>query len=449
MIRIILFILLVGAIAALAVFLVDERGHVEIVWGDWLISTSPIALAAASLTIAFIFLVIWQISRWIFRGPRGIKRIRRIALQRKAYRHLTEGFLAAAIGDGGKAQKLARKAKTTINEPALALLLSAQAAQLEGQSEAAIEIFKDMMVRPETELLGIRGLLLNAKKSGNQLEVRELAERAYRIRPDIEWVLTTLLELRVRNRDYMGALKVLKESIRNNLISSDLAKIRRSALLVEASRKAKRNDNQRDAHKLAIRSVEIAPNFLPASIAAAEILIEMGRFNACARIIESFWKIAPHPTLGSKYRSIYEDRDIHTQIKRLERLTKISPDHTESQILMGSAALEAKLWGSARKHLLEVEKRSPSARVYRLLARLETDENQDTQESHLWLIKASEAPPEEVWRCGSCGAIHTTWHILCNSCASIDSIDWGVPFSSNKKLHEASILPNDKRIESN
>ena len=446
MIRITLFIVFVGAIAALAVFLVDEPGHVEIVWGDWLITTSPGALTAAAIILACLTAISWQIIRWVMKSPNGINNVRKLAKQKKGYRVLTDGFLAAAVGDVGKTKRLARRARKMLHEPALTLLLSAQAAQLEGKNGEAEKVFDSMLERPETELLGIRGLLIKAIQNGQHSVSRDLAERAYRIRPDVEWVLSSLLELRVRDGDYIGALKVLRESTRSNVISPDRERKQRAALLVEASRKLKIEGKQREAQRLAIKSTEADPEFIPAAIAAAEISLEMGRLNAASKIIERLWRSVPHPVLGEIYRRIHENRDILTQIKRLERLTLLFPDHVESQLLMGSAELDAKLWGPARKHLLMAEKNSPSARVYRLLARLEYDENQDSQTAHSWLLKSSEAPHEEVWRCSNCGVVHPKWHLICSSCAAIDTIDWGNPFVGGKNLSDTSILTESEQI---
>ena len=427
MIRIVLFIVFVGAVAALAVFIANEPGRVEIAWGDWLVETSPGALAAAIAIVAAVAAVLWQVVRWLLHGPSGVAKARRLGRQRRGYRALTLGFVAAAAGDGHRARRLARRANLLLEEPPLTLLLSAQAAQLEGDDAAAEEYFEAMLARPETEFLGIRGLLVQANRAGDNDRARSLAERAYRIRPDTAWVLTALLELRARDADYSGALKVLKEAERNAVVTPAAGKRRRAALLVEASRVARRTGDRREALRLANRAAEAAPDFPPAAIVAAEVSLAAGRAAAAARAIERAWRVAPHPGLAAAYREAQAGRDALGQMKRLERLAALAPDHVESHLMLAAAALEAKLWGAARQHLVKVEAQAPGARVYRLLARLEADEHDDTEAAHAWLLKASEAPPEPVWRCGNCGVQHAAWHIACSACGALDTIDWGVP----------------------
>jgi len=440
MIRIVLFVVLVGAVAALAVFVADEPGRVEIAWGDWLVETSPGALAAAVAAVAAAVALVWQVLRWLLRGPDNLARVRRLGRQRRGYRALTLGFVAAAAGDGHRARRLSRRANLLLEEPPLTLLLSAQAAQLEGDDDAAAEYFEAMLARPETEFLGLRGLLVHANRSGERERARDLAERAYRIRPEAAWVLTALLELRTRDGNFSGALKVLKEAERNDVVTTDVGKRRRAALLVEAGRVARRTGDGRDAQRLAGRAVDAAPGFVPGAIAAAETALAAGRNSAAAKIIERAWRHTPHPGLATAYRAAHEARDAVGQMKRLERLAALNPDHPESHLMLAAAALEVKLWGTARQHLVKAEGMQPGARTYRLLARLEEDEHGNTEAAHAWLIKASEAPSDPVWRCGQCGIQHASWSIACSSCGALDTLDWGAPVACLEPPAEAGKL---------
>ena len=55
------------------------------------------------------------------------------------------------------------------------------------------------------------------------------------------------------------------------------------------------------------------------------------------------------------------------QLQRLAKLVAARADAPEADLVLGEAALEAKLWGKARGHLLAAVKHSPSSRLYRLL----------------------------------------------------------------------------------
>ena len=66
------------------------------------------------------------------------------------------------------AQRQAKKADVLLNEPPLTMLLSAQAAQLDGDEQAAEGYFRAMLEREETRFLGLRGLITQAIKRGSR-----------------------------------------------------------------------------------------------------------------------------------------------------------------------------------------------------------------------------------------------------------------------------------------
>ncbi|MFZ8528601.1 heme biosynthesis HemY N-terminal domain-containing protein, partial [Staphylococcus aureus] len=71
--------------------------------------------------------------------------------RREGYRAFTEGMVAIAAGDARAAQAAAQRAKKLLDQPALALLLSAQAAQAAGDEEEAGRQYAAMLGHPETE----------------------------------------------------------------------------------------------------------------------------------------------------------------------------------------------------------------------------------------------------------------------------------------------------------
>ena len=87
---------------------------------------------------------------------------------------------------------------------------------------------------------------------------------------------------------------------------------------------------------------------------------------------------------------------------------------------MAEAALEAELWGEARRHLEAAATERPTQRVYRLLAALEERQGADSLDDkgdlddggtmineeamRQWLLRAASAAPAAAWLCSKCGA---------------------------------------------
>lgn len=424
MIRIIIFFLIVAAIAVLAVWITGKSGSVEIAWGDWLIETSPAVLVAMAALVTVLGAIVFQLLRWFWFGPREIARRRSIRRQRRGYFALTQGLVSAAAGDASGARRLARRANLLLGEPPLTLLLSAQAAQLEGEDELAKVYFEAMLERPETEFLGLRGLLVQAKKAGEKQKALSLAERAFSLRPRTPWVLTTLLELQTYSGKWSEALSTLHAAKRQKAVDKKTAVFREAGLLLQQARMVSNRGEGQEALKLSEKASNISTNFLPAILFSVEQALMLGQIPRAERMILRAWEHNPHPKLAQYFNEIHSDKDVHTRTKSFEKLASCNPENPETKLILASGALETQLWSVARKYLEQALEMRPSASIYRRLAHLEEVGFKDNEAARLWLLKASEAQPEPFWLCDECGTPTSDWELSCNSCGAFDCIEW-------------------------
>ncbi|MEI5617631.1 hypothetical protein WB403_51960, partial [Streptomyces brasiliscabiei] len=77
-------------------------------------------------------------------------------------------------------KKLAQDARKILGSEPLALLLEAQTAQLGVNREGARAAFESMLEVPETRLLGLRGLFMEAQRYGEAEAARHFAAEAAR-----------------------------------------------------------------------------------------------------------------------------------------------------------------------------------------------------------------------------------------------------------------------------
>src|SRR4051794_10212133 len=208
-VRTLFAVVALAAMIAVAVYFAGHPGRVEVVWQGWQVGTSVgILVAATALAGLLVALLAWIVSL-IVGAPRAITRFRRERRRGAGYRALTQGMVAVAAGDPQEAKRYARRADTLLADPPLTLLLSAQAAQLEGDHEAARKFFTTMLDRPETEFLGLRGLLNQALRTGDRGAALGLAKRAITLRPGTPWVVEGLLDLETRAGEWAAAEKTL------------------------------------------------------------------------------------------------------------------------------------------------------------------------------------------------------------------------------------------------
>jgi HemY protein len=408
-------------------------GRVVMVWQGWRVDTSVAVLMLGVVVLAMAAAALFHLVRKIIGGPASFLRGRRERRRREGYRALTQGMVAVAAGDAEEAQKHARKADVLLAEPPLTLLLSAQAAQLSGDEHAAKKYFTAMLERAETEFLGLRGLLMQALRGGDEHTALKLVERAKALRPRTPWVLSSLFELQARAGKWHEAEATLAEAVKRKALALE-HRFHRAALLHEKSRAADAAGAQSEALQHAGKAHSLDPGFAPAALRYAHLLRVGGRVRQAAKTLEAAWRAAPHPHLAEAYRALFGDEAPLLRFKRMERLIAANPEHRESHVAMAAAALEARLWGEARRHLEAAGAKDAEhggalpPRLCRMMAELEEQQHQDHAAARAWLARAASATAaDHAYVCGVCGSDSAEWTPTCPTCRAFNSLSWREP----------------------
>src|SRR5262245_32403998 len=416
----------IGVVSYVAFLIVQPPGDVAVVWlgyhADipmWMVLSGLVLLAVAAA-------LLWQFTRFILRSPRKVGQARRDRRRRKAYRALTQGMVAVAAGDAVEAQRQAKRAGDLLNDPPLTLLLEAQAAQLGGDEKAATRYFRAMLDHPEASFLGLRGLLMQSLKAGNDGEALRLARQTVTERPRTGWAVSTLLDLELRAGDWPQAEATLKRAEKLKVVESADAKRKRAVLLAEQAR----TGSDLDAAIARLReAMKLAPDLVAARALLATDLARSGRGREAGRIIEQGWVSAPHAELAAAYAQLDPAEDALARARRFERLAGLNPTHLESQIALAGASLAAGLWGPARAELEKAlaeagGEASAPQRLARLWAHLEEGEGSDPAAARRWLIAAASGPADPAWTCERCGTIAAAWAARCQHCRQFDTLAW-------------------------
>ncbi len=441
--RLIGWIVGIGLVVALAAWLADHPGTARLEWQGWRIDTSVAILfggvAAAALATVIVYISLSVAARI----PRRILVFHRGARRERGYRALTRGLVAAAAGDAGEAERQARRANDLLDDPPLTLLLSAQAAQLAGDDAAARKHFSSMLEKPETMFLALRGLLMQARREGDEDAALDYARRAFVLRPKTPWVVTTLFDLQVRRGLWYEALSTVEAGLKNGIFAGEDGRRRRVVTLLACSAASGDSDEPRRALAFAKQAYGLAPEFLPAILRHAGLQIGGGHGRAAGRLIEGAWLGHPHSELARLYLSIAPNADPLARLRRIERLASHNPDHIESRLALAAAAIEASLWGSARSHLEAAEAAGGrEARLCRLRADLEEAEHGAADVVRRWLLAAAEAPPEPAWVCGDCGISWRHWSPICGHCEAFATLTWSQPRREDALLTAAAQAPD-------
>jgi HemY protein len=430
-------LIVVGAAVAGAAFVADHPGRVAIVWQGWQVDTSVAVLAGAVVLVVLIGSSLALLGAALRRMPRNLRR-RRAARRREAGEAaLTEGVLALAAGRPAEAQLAARRATALLGDAPMVMLVAAEAAAQQGDIAAARAAYTALLDRPESEFLGLRGLIGQALRAGDDATALHLAGRARKLRPDARWPVDVQLLLAARTGDWAAARATLADAVRRRALPDERARHHRGIVLYELSRDAERRGDLSRAVRLAASAQVQAPDIAAASVQHARLLIVLGKKRAAARAIEQAWRTAPHPDLARLYLEIDPEATLLTRAAAVQRLAAQNPEASESHLAIAEAALMAQLWGEARHHLAlaiaAAPPSGPSRRLCRLMARLEESEPGDMPAARDWLDRAIAAPADPVYVCRQCGGGDTPeWQALCRECGGFDTLVWESPRSAGR-----------------
>ena len=183
MIRVIVFLLAVAVLAAGFVWVADRPGDVVITWMGYHIETSVMVAALAVAALVLVLMLLWGIVRGILRSPEQVSLFFRHRRAVKGYLAITRGMIAVGAGDLHIARKAAAEAARLSPGDPLALLLTAQSAQMAGDRDGAERAFREMTRRDDTKVLGLRGLYIEAQRRDDGDAARLAAEEAVKASP--------------------------------------------------------------------------------------------------------------------------------------------------------------------------------------------------------------------------------------------------------------------------
>ncbi len=422
MIRIVLFLVSVALIAVGAVWFIDRPGDVAITWLGYRIETSMTVAVAAVLVLVALIIFLWSIVRGILRSPQHVSLFFRHRRAMKGYLAVSRGLIAIGAGDMSLARKSAEEAGRLSPGDPLALLLTAQSAQMAGDRASAERAFREMTKRDDTKLLGLRGLYIEAQRRHDAPSARLVAEQAAQFAPAISWGGEAVLDDRCAAADWAGALIALEYM--KGALDKDSYRRKRAVLLTARALAVAESD--RDASlALVLDAVKLAPGLVPAAALAGQRLAEAGDQRKARRILEQAWALNPHPDIAEAYANVRLGDSARERLARMQKLADKAPGELESALAVARAALDARDFAAARA-ALEPYLAAPTRRVATLMAEIEQTEHGDEGRVREWMARAMRAAGDPVWTAD--GVVSDRW-LPVSPKGRLDGYQWKVPLA--------------------
>ena len=435
MLRLVVYFLVIAALAAVLSWLADNPGSIIVNWQGYIWNTDVFELAIILSVLSALTILLWTALRSIWQSPAAIGNFFNRRREKRGLEALSSGMIAIGAGDRSLATRYAIQARKSLPNEPMTHLLRAQAAQLAGDRSTSRRIFEAMLASPDTEALGLRGLFLEAEKEGEKEAARQFAERAVKLNPKLSWPVDALFDIQCRSSDWDGALETLAVARKHGHIEKPAADRRRAVLLAGQAQDAEDNDPER-AMNLALEAHKLAPNLVPAAAVAGRLLASRGSTPRATKVLQQAWRKSPHPDLAVAYAYARLGDSPRDRLERVKQLAALTPNVSESPIAVANAAIEAREFDVARQALEPLTEGRLSQRVCTLMARIEGEQHNNAGAVREWLARAVNAPRDPAWTAD--GVVSDTWLPVSPVTGALDAFQWRVPVEANE--------PRDKEL---
>jgi HemY protein len=423
MLRLIAFLLAIAALATGLSWLADRPGLIVVNWQGYEAEVTVFHAVVALAILTGLTVFLWSLARQIWLSPAALGGYFNKRRHKRGLEALSSGIIAIGAGDRSSATRYAIQARKSLPHEPLTHLLRAQAAQLSGDRSTARRIYEGMLAAPDTEVLGLRGLFLEAQHEGEREAARQFAERAMRLNPALGWPAEALFDIQCRDGDWAGALETLAVARKHGHVEKASADRRRAVLLTAQAQRAEDADPER-ALALALEAHGLASDLVPAAAIAGRILAARGNTPKAAKVLQRTWLRAPHPDLATAYAYARIGDSPRDRLDRVRQLAALAPNVIESPIAVAKVAIEAREYDVARSALEPLLDGRMTQRVAALMARIE-GESGDKGRVREWLARAVSAPRDPAWTAD--GVVADQWAATSPVTGALDAFQWRVP----------------------
>lgn len=434
LVKVLLFVAAIAGFTFGAGMLLDTGGGIRIAVAGYEFTLGPLQAVIVALTVLLALWVLMRlvgllvaVLRFLNGDETAISRYFDRNRERKGYQALSESMIALASGEGRVAMTRAARAEKFLARPELTTLITAQAAEMAGDTPRATAAYKALLADEKTRFVGVRGLMMQKIEEGDTATALKLAEKAFALKPRHSEMQDTLLKLQAERADWKGARGTLGAKLKSGTLPRDVYRRRDAVLALQEARAVIDDSASIEAREAAIEANRLSPDLIPAAAMAARSFIAKGEPKNATRVLKKAWNARPHPDLAAAFAEIVPDETPAARIKRFAVLTALHPDDPETRLLLAELNITAEDFPAARRALGNLASTHPNARSLAIMAAIERGEGADDAVVRGWLARALTAPRGPQWCCDRCQAIHAQWGPVCDNCAGFDTLSWREP----------------------
>jgi HemY protein len=379
MIRIVIIIITALLLATLIWFVGNNDGKIIVDWLDYHVEASFTFTISAILLLIFIAQSVFKFIIWIKNIPTRMSHAYKEYRSKAGMLALIDGFGALTAGDVALAKKMSKKLIKNSEDENLKLmqpltdLFQSQVAIISDQNADAEKYFLSMLEHEKTKFIGLKGLVKLKMKQQNYAQALEHAKAAYAIFPKAAWLLSSLIELYIRDKDWDLAEKMTKKAMDFDFLTKKEAIGKIIEILYMHADELDKELNKKDLQKNLERILKFDQSEVKAATRLVKIFINEDKQRAAFRIIEKAWACNQSSELINTVPLIYASAKPEKLLDKLNELVDKKPGSFVGNITLIKTMIKQNLLEQAKTKLdklIEIHGEHPDLCI--LMANLES-----------------------------------------------------------------------------
>lgn len=333
---------------------------------------------------------------------------------------------ATTEGDLKAARKHLKKLEEMIGENVLTDILELKILKGEKNFDAVEKLSFKLLNNKDAELVGLKALVETSSKKKNFEEALFSANKAFKTRQDLYWVLENAFKLRAQSSDWEGALEVLETGFKKKLISHERYCELKAVALYALSQTHTKRHNLLGASKCLNQACHLAPDFVPAALDLAQYLKDNNQLERAKKTLKEVWRCHPTYDIAKAYLSLFDHESPLEQVLRLENLALLNhKDPSLNNFMLAEYNMKAKLYDKARAEFEVFLINNPATKKLALLIEAyEKKVNHNPRAAENWHKRAQNCADDCLWVCSDCKSTLSKWKPFCPKCGAFNPFGW-------------------------
>lgn len=500
MIRFIIIALLLAAIAFIAVWFGHNQGIVAIDWLGYEIEMSVAVLALAMVFLIIVLYAMLTIIGMLMGMPIAIwKNTARRSHhnnQIKGYQYLEKALIDIASKNYRDAETHLYKSKKLIGEHPTHTLLSSQiakqqaiqkigaskniagkAANNDSKQERELLYYKKMLENPQTEIIGLTGMLDLAFENRDYENALKIASEGIKVQDNNPQIILALINLYSRFEQYNEASWAIDKARKISAISSDQyhdfkkglyawQAVKDIAILydnnenelpiadgvatqkitLESNSDSNEQNDEADANphqdnivsretkalpnhqtksintqkENALKAYKIDNSFTPVIQFLVNHNLEINKPKQAMKYIEQAWSKKPNYELAIMANNIWQNDNVRKN-KLIYKLYNEHPNHYDSLLMIARLYLQNDELEKAQSSLEQAQSKNLTKYLCQLMMVL-AEKQHDEHLIQNWSHNIKHSHDDNLWQCVSCNSNYDKWQLHCDSCGEFMTI---------------------------